>query len=323
MRVANRAPRNAATLAIVLGSCVAVTIGAALAGAQTPKIASRKTVLADQRFEGYVWLDLGGQPMPFQSDESIEEFLRSATVESIEKIPTGVTRPKKVLLALDGVRAHAAFKYHEETKKNVNQVIAGRRHTFRVWRDSHIYDVAAYHFDRLLGLDRVPPAAPRKLKRTQGSLKIWIEGSINDKTRRDRGIEPPDSFRWNQQRQIMHIFDNLVANRDRNLGNILIDGNWRLWFIDCGRCFGTTEELLYTESISYCERGLWQALQNLNEANLRERLDPYLTSYEIDALLVRCDKVVKRIQSLINELGEERVLFDLRPPSDRAPWAEQ
>ena len=322
MRVSNRIPRYLAPLALALGSLVAATTGAPLAGAQTTEMASRKTVLADQRFEGYVWLDPDGQSLPIQSDDAIEEFLRSATVESIEKIPTGVTRPKKVLLTLNGVRAHAAFKYVEETKKDVNQVIAGRRYTFREWRDSHIYDVAAYHVDRLLGLDRVPPAAPRKIKRKQGSLKIWIEGSINDKTRRDRGIEPPDLFRWNQQRQIMHVFDNLVANRDSNLGNTLIDGNWRLWFIDCGRCFGTTEALLYPESISYCERGLWRVLQNLDEANLRERLDPYLGRYEIDALLVRRDKVVEHIQALIDELGEERVLFDLRPPGDRAPWAE-
>jgi len=317
MRVSGRIPRYAAALALGLGLLGAATV----AGAQTSEMASRKTVLAEQRFEGYVWLDPDGQPLPFQSDEAIEEFLRTATVESIEKIPTGVTRPKKVLLTLNGARAHAAFKYVEEKKKNVNQVIAGKRHTFREWRDSHIYDVAAYHLDRLLELDRVPPAAPRKIKRTQGSLKIWIEGSINDKTRRDRELEPPDVFRWNQQRQIMHVFDNLVANRDSNLGNTLIDGNWRLWFIDCGRCFGTTEALLYPESIAYCERGLWQVLQNLDEAKLRERLDPYLTRYEIDALLVRRDKVVERIQTLIDELGEERVLFDLRPPSVRAPWA--
>ena len=41
------------------------------------------------------------------------------------------------------------------------------------------------------------------------------------------GIEPPEIARFNQQRTTLRVFDNLVANRDSNLGNTLIDGNWR------------------------------------------------------------------------------------------------
>jgi hypothetical protein len=284
---------------------------------QVPESASPPPAV-EERFEGYLWLDVEGRPLPFQSDEEIEEFLRTATVESTEKIPVGVTGPRKVVLAGNGVRANTVFKDIERREKGVTKKIAGNRYRFRDWRDSHTYDVAAYHLDRLLRLDRVPPAASRKIKSKDGSVKMWVEGSITEKTRRDRGCSPPDSIRWNQQRQIMHIFDNLVANRDSNLGNSLIDNNWRVWFIDCGRCFGETTELFYSKAVTHCERGLWQALQDLDEERLEERLGPYLTVHERRALLARRDKLVQRLQDRIDELGEARVLYDLRPAVEHA-----
>jgi hypothetical protein len=30
----------------------------------------------------------------------------------------------------------------------------------------------------------------------------------------------------------MRAFDQLIYNTDRNLGNLLIDGDWRIWMID-------------------------------------------------------------------------------------------
>jgi len=274
------------------------------------------------RFEGYVWLDADDHPLPFQSDSEIEEFLRTATIVSSTKIGIGVTQPRKLLLAGNSIRLHAVFKDVDETRKDVREKTAGRTKIYRQWRDWHLYDVAAYHVDRLLGLDRVPPAVRRKFKRRDGSIKIWLEGTVMDTNRRDQTIEPPSLARWNQQKQIMHIFDNLVANRDSNLGNTLIDGNWRLWFIDCGRCFGESKDLLYPESITHCERGLWQAMRNLDKTETRRRLAPYLTRYEIDSLLTRRDKVVAHLQGLIDKWGEAHVLFDPLPTTEPAPWAK-
>lgn len=277
---------------------------------------------ADGRFEGYLWLDADGHPLPFQTDEAIEDFLETSAIVTMKEMPVGVTNPKKVLLAGDGVRVHAVFKTVDEKKRDIIEKTAGQRRSYREWRDWHLYDAAAYHVDRLLGMDRVPPAIPRKIRRANGTLKIWLENTITDTMRRDQEIKPPDLVRFNQQRQIMHIFDNLVANRDSNLGNTLIDRNWRLWFIDCGRCFGTSKGLLYPEAITHCERDLWRALKALDEAQLRASLGSFLSVYEIDALLIRRDKLVAHIQALIDEWGEVHVLFDLTPPGERASWGD-
>jgi len=283
--------------------------------------ADASSVTKNARFEGYLFLDADGHPLPFQSDEEIARWLSNASVVSISKIPVGVTRPKKVLLSDGTSQANAIFKDVEEERKNVRDPTAtGRGRYYLMWRDSYVYDVAVYRLDRLLGLNRVPPVVLRKIKGNDGSLQIWLEGTITENDRREGAIKPPEIARFNQQRSTLQLFDNLVANRDPNLGNTLIDANWRLWFIDCTRCFGGSPDLLYPEMITHCDREVWRALKELDRSAADEALSAYMTGAEIDALFVRRDKLVDLLQTRIDEWGEEIVLFDQRPPTDTAPW---
>lgn len=291
----------------------------------TPISASDKdqvpSVSTSERFEGYLFMDADGQPLPFQSDEEIEENLRTSAVVSVSKIPVGVSRPKKVLLAADSFHFNAAFKFIDEEKQMVRDpTTTGRGKLYLKWRDSYIYDIAAYQVDRLMGLNRVPPIVRRKIKGLNGSLQIWVEGTITEFNRGEEAIDPPEIARFNQQRSTMTIFDNLVANRDSNLGNTLIDGNWRLWFIDCSRCFGTSKDLLYPDAVTHCDRQMWDALRMLDRSAADEALSPYLSRLEIDVLFKRRDKLVDLLQARIDEWGEELVLFDQRPPTETAPW---
>ena len=272
------------------------------------------------RFEGYIFLDVDGQPLPFQTDEEIEEFLSTAEIETMARIPVGVTSPKKAILAGQGVRAHAVFKYADVTKKNHHEKIGGKNRLYILWRDWYGYDIAAYKLDRLMGLNRTAPVVLRRYKRRDGAYGIWLEGTVTEHYRRENGYEPEDLARWNQQQQLLRVFNNLVANRDPNQGNSLIGNNWRLWHIDCSRCFGTNADLLTPQGITNCERGIWQAIQKLNADSLKETLGEYLNSSEIKALLKRRDKLVDHIQGLVDEWGEEIVFYDLRPPSGTVPW---
>ena len=234
-----------------------------------------------------------------------------------------MTQPKKILLVADPHHFNAVFKYFDETKKNVRDPTAtGRAKLYLEWRDSYIYDIAAYRVDRLMGLNRVPPIVRRKIKGLDGSLQIWVEGTITENSRRERNIKPPEFARFYQQRATMNLFDNLVANRDNNLGNSLIDGNWRLWFIDCTRCFGRSPDILYPEVLTHCDRRVWRALKELDRGAADKVLGPYLSGAEIDALFIRRDKLVDLLQARIDESGEELVLFDQRPPTETAPWVE-
>jgi hypothetical protein len=291
----------------------------------TPISASEKdqvpSASTSERFEGYLFMDVDGHPLPFQSDEEIEERLRNAAVVSQSKIPAGVSRPKKVLLEIDAHRFNAVYKFIDEKKKNIRDPTStGEGKLYLEWRDSYIYDVAAYHVDRLLGLDRAPPIVLRTVKGTQGSLQIWLEGTITENRRREEAIKPPEIARFNQQRSTLTLFDNLVANRDSNLGNTLIDGRWRLWFIDCSRCFGTSADLLYPDAITHCDRQVWNALKKLDRSSADAALSPYLSRLEIEVLFKRRDKLVELIQGRIDEWGDALVLFDQRPPTESAPW---
>ncbi len=312
-------------LLLVAAAFLASVVPTISTGAQDPSEKTGETRQSERtapgRFDGYVFLDADGRPLPFQSDEAIEDFLRTATVVSKERIPVGVSDPWKLLLAGNSIRVHAAFKDIDHQERNIRDKTMGKGKYYLIWRDWYGYDIAAYHVDRLLGNDRVPPTIGRKIKRYDGSVQIWLEGVITENERREKGFDPPSIARFNQQKQIMHVFDNLVGNRDSNLGNALIDRNWRLWLIDCSRCFGTSEELLYPQAVTHCERRLWKVLRELDEHGVTRRLAPYLSKAEISALMVRRDKLVEHIQALIDEWGEEPILFDIGPPTEIAPWA--
>jgi hypothetical protein len=262
--------------------------------------------------------------MPFQSDGEIEKFLAEAEIVESSVLGRGVTLPRKLTLEMNGVRAQAIFKEVDVSRRKVTEIINGRSWFSLDWRDWHGFDTAAYVLDRLLDLDRVPPAIPRSIDSDPGTITIWLEKTVNDVERSQKHrIPPPDSRRWNQQLAIMQVFDNLVANRDSNFGNLLIDANWRLWFVDCTRCFGKTKSMYYPlKEITHCERNLWNGLRNLDPATARDELSPFLDPAEIKALLKRRDIIVRHFQKLIDEKGEGRVLYDVVPPTTTAPWGD-
>lgn len=276
------------------------------AGSEPPR-----TGPPQRQFDGYVWQDINGDPLPFQGDAEIEDFLRTAEVTESTIVSEGITMPRRVVLSREGVSAHAIFKDVEVERHKVTERTCGRGHFYLDWRDSHLYDNAAYVIDRLLGLNRVPPAVSRRMGGSSGTLIMWIEGTMTESDRRKAGLSPPDPVAWNRQMQIMHIFNNLIARRDVNPGNTLIDGGWRVWFIDSTRAFGTVDDLLCEGSITSCERGLFESLQSLDPKRVRDELGPYLPKSEIDALLKRRNKIVTFLLELIDQRGADAVIFDM------------
>jgi hypothetical protein len=248
-------------------------------------------------------------------------MLEQGVVVSRKNIPVGVTNPQQLVLAYGDVQVHASHKDIDRTERNKRDRGPGGRTIYREWRDWYGYDIAAYRLDQLLGLNRVPPTVERRVKRTRGAVSIWLENTITERERKQQKIDPPDIARFNQQKQTLRLFDNLVANRDSNLGNALIDANWRLWFIDFSRCFGTSDDLIYPEAVTHCDREVLEALRKLDRGAADTELSEHLSRYEIDALFARRDKLVAHVEQLIAEKGETMVLFDNRPATATAPWA--
>ena len=227
---------------------------------------------------------------------------------------------EKCVLEYEGIRFHGAFRSVDVTARK--SAPRGIEKPTKKYRDAAIFEMAAYELSELLGIGRVPPVVERTIDGHDGTLQIWMEGVRPEVVLiKDDLLHPPDAVRWFQQKQIMYVFDNLIANSDRNQGNLLIDRSWNIWLIDHTRAFKRSSTLIYVDKLTRCERRLWTALRGVDDATLRRRLEPYLESQEITRLLTRRGTLIRHIESLIKKSGEEAVLFDLRPPADElADW---
>lgn len=250
-----------------------------------------------------------GAPLHFADDREVEEFLLAAEVLADEPLPLGITRPRKLLLELGGVRAHAVFRSRHDVDRDV-RLDDGTRLAFFI--DSFKGEVAAYRLSRLLGMRNVPPAVLRRIRRTEGSLQLWLEGARTERAVREEGAAAPAELATRRIRQTwdMRVFDNLVDNIDRNAGNILWSETWDLWLIDHTRAFARRRDLPRPEDVAHCSRRLLAGLEALDEQVLAERLRGLLGPWEIRALLARRDLLVARLRALVAERGETAVLFD-------------
>ncbi|MEE8350131.1 MAG: hypothetical protein V3R94_11195 [Acidobacteriota bacterium] len=253
------------------------------------------------------------QPLPFQSQEEVEEFLRTAEIVSKKHIGEGINNPLKVLLEKDGVQMYAVFR---DVHVQRSQMKLNDGSTKFFFRDEAIYECAAYELSKLLGLDTVPPTVERRVDRKKGTLQAWIENVTTEKAMRENNEEPPsggiDRWRWMMQWQTIHLFDNLVYNEDRNRGNVLIESNWKLWMIDHTRAFRRWKELQYPEKVQFLDRVVWERLQILDESEIEERLQDFLSPYELSGLLKRTRLLVDHVKTMIAERGERKVLFTMR-----------
>jgi hypothetical protein len=208
----------------------------------------------------------------------------------------------------DGIRVRGTFRSVNETKRGPFE---GLPRSVRRVRDAAIFECAAYELSQALGLGLVPPTVPRRIGDTPGSVQIWLEQAKTESELAEQSFPAVDVARWNLQKHRMYVFDALIANLDRNMGNLLMDRDGRLWFIDHTRAFAQTRALLGREKVTRCSRDLWQALLDFDEASVTERLEPYLWKGEIRALLSRRVALVAHIEELIAAKGEAAVLFDI------------
>jgi len=276
-------------------------------------LAEQPTPLGD-----YLWLDVDGQPLPFQDHATIQDVMRSARVVGRQEIGRGITKPDQLVLEHDHTRFHVAFR---SVDVSVRDDSSGARRAKR-YRDAAIFECAAYEMSQLLGMGRVPPTVERRIDEQDGTVQLWLEEALPQDVLIERDkLQPPDLARWSQQRQVMYVFDSLIANPDRNQTNLMTDRSWNIWFIDHTRAFQRSSVLLNRDKLTGCERGLWDSLRGLDEDVVRERLEPYLKRGEISDVFKRRQKLIRHIQKLIDKNGEAAVLFDLRPPgADKADW---
>lgn len=223
----------------------------------------------------------------------IEEYMRSATLGKVESLPIGVTNPKRAFFAPGGLVGSVAWK----------PLPPGRRGGY--W-ESYKSEIAAYELDKLLGLHMVPPAVERTVDGATGAAVMWVAPVKGwNKNRPVEGPEPE----WSRQVSRMKLFDQLIANIDRNQGNLLYDADWHLFLIDHSRAFTDRASLAGIASPTRVDRWLWDRISALSHDDLQRTLGRWLDGRTIDALLRRRELMHKEIQRNVARRGEAAVFL--------------
>lgn len=239
--------------------------------------------------------------------EEMKQFLLTAKITKSEEIGQGKTHPWKLTLT-DGTLTHKAAFQSVDISKPVMQFANGTSELN--FKDSYRYDIAAYELAVLLGLgDMMPVTVARVWEQQRGALSWWLPVMMDESTRLEKRLHPPDREAWNRQVYKMQVFAQLVYDADRNTGNVLISQEWKVWMIDFSRAFRLYEKLQDPTVLKHCDRQLLEHLKSLKTDDVYEHARPNLTKGEVHALMVRRDLLVKHFEDLIAEKGETEVLY--------------
>ena len=264
---------------------VAASLSSALAAAQVAPPADR--VAAAREAVGAV-----GAKTWIGHEAQIENALRTAPIERTTALPVGVTKSSRVFFAPGALAASATAKH----------LPTGRRGGF--W-EAYKSEIAAYELDRLLGLDMVPPTVERRVGTDLASVQLWVEGCRVIKDVDQSACPKP--IEWAKQVCRQRAFDNLIANIDRNAGNILVDGEWDLILIDHSRAFAS-DRMPFEKEMTRIDRAFFEKLKALDEASVMEHVRPWLMSDgQARDILKRRDKIVKRLEQEARKRGEAAV----------------
>jgi len=222
----------------------------------------------------------------------LEEFLRTAAVERVTDVPVGVTKPKRAFFVPGGLAASAVVKH----------LPMGQRQGF--W-EAYKSEIAAYEMDRLLGLDMVPVTVERRVQGSLASAQLWVEGCRLLKDVDQSACPRP--MEWAKQVCRQKVFDNLVANIDRNAGNLLVDGEWNLILIDHSRAF-SSNRMPFEKEMTRIDREMFERLKALDESVIMKKIRPWLLADgQARDILKRRDRIVAHFERLARERSEAAV----------------
>lgn len=224
-----------------------------------------------------------------------EEFLETADVVRVKESPVGVTKPVRCYLAPGGLVESMMFK----------SIKPGRHGGF--W-ESYKSEIAAYELDKLLNLQMIPPTVERHVNHELGAAVMWVAPTRSFKQMGGPPTPPPKHFEaWNRQLSRAKMFDNLINNKDPNLGNWLVDPAWDLILIDHTRAFVSGKNMIH--EMNRIDKGLWERMLALDEPTLKKALEPWLSGGQIKNLLKRRGVMKKEIDKMVADRGEAAVFF--------------
>ena len=226
--------------------------------------------------------DAGVRPWTGRAAE-IEAYLRTAPIVRTVRTDRGVTEPVRAFFAPGGPIGSMTWK----------AIPPGMSRGFY---ESYKSEIAAYELDKLLALGMVPPKVERRIDGDLGVAVMWVDG-VKSFAELGGAPKPPPArvARWNSEIARAKMFHNLIGDLDPNLGNWLIDSEWRVTLIDQSRALTTTSQLVH--ELTRVDAALWARMRALTLDELTRTLSPWLGKPEIEAILERRDLMQKKIDA--------------------------
>lgn len=223
----------------------------------------------------------------------IEAYLTTAEVVKLVDIGVGVTNPKRADLAPGGPIAAMAWK----------SVRPGRYNGF--W-ESYKSEIAAYELDKMLELAMIPPTVERRVQHDLGAAVMWAAPTKSFKELGGPPTPPPaHANAWNRQIIRAKMFDNLIYNKDPNLGNWLVDPAWNLILIDHTRAFTSGRDIVH--KMTRIDADLWDRMKALTEESLTAAIGKWVGRGELRSILQRRDRMQEIIDKMVAEMGAATV----------------
>ena len=250
------------------------------------------------------------RPEEIASREIMEGFLESADIVKAEEIGEGVTKPWRLYVKRDEKELSGCWKNPQGIQKG----------HLEGWQ----YEIAAYRMDKLLGLNMIPPTVEREFDGKNGSLQLWIESEFSLLDVMEQGIplpvKNPEATVFNRGKYLTRAFDSLIANEDRTQQNIRYTKDWRTILIDHSRSFRSKKK--YRKKLLYGKKGIKEKkffrqlphsfvekIKFLDYEKIIAAVGHYLTDDEINAVLDRKKLLLAEIEEMIEEMGQDKVLY--------------
>ncbi len=223
------------------------------------------------------------------SDRNLRDLLAAAEIVDQRELGRGSSRPQLLELEKNGTSQRGIFKFVEVEETEGGDTVV----------DRYQHEMAAYRLDRALGLNMVPVTVLREIDGQMGSVQEWVEGAIDREAADAYELDLFSSDEVHDQLARGRIFDLLIGNTGRQPNDVLcVIGKHRLYFIDHSKAFTTSTEIDWVEEGALSvDPSFVDAIERLDRASLIQELGELIDEEQIDALLVRRDKILEQFAS--------------------------
>lgn len=229
--------------------------------------------------------------------KELEKYLRTAEITEVEIDEIeGRTAPWGVMLNDGEISRQGIFKYIDRPRPTLLP-------------DSYHYEIAAYKVSKLLKYPVVPPVVEREVRGTMGSLQLLLVECFSLSRQERRGLQPIEPQKFSDSLSELAVFESLIFCERESEDVYIQESDWKVCRVDFSEAFAPEVTLLTGIQITKCSKTLFHNLQRLEASDIKVALQSLLNDEEVDALLKRKDLIIDKINSLIQEKGEDAILF--------------